>query len=193
MNVNQLAEAILKEVGGKGNIKELFHCVTRLRFYLKDRSVIDAERIKKLDGVLGVQFQTEQLQIIIGNDVENVYNAMINKVGFVMDDVTAEKKQKMRIGGLFETISAIILPVIPVMAGTGILKGVITIMTSYLGFEAASDLIQMLTIAADVVFYFMPFFIAWSAAKRFKTDTALALALAINAARAVLGGLFKKK
>lgn len=178
MNVNQLAEAILKEVGGKGNIKELFHCVTRLRFYLKDRSVIDAERIKKLDGVLGVQFQTEQLQIIIGNDVENVYNAMINKVGFVMDDVTAEKKQKMRIGGLFETISAIILPVIPVMAGTGILKGVITIMTSYLGFEAASDLIQMLTIAADVVFYFMPFFIAWSAAKRFKTDTALALALA---------------
>lgn len=72
MNVNQLAEAILKEVGGKGNIKELFHCVTRLRFYLKDRSVIDAERIKKLDGVLGVQFQTEQLQIIIGNDVENV-------------------------------------------------------------------------------------------------------------------------
>ena len=90
MNVNQLAEAILKEVGGKGNIKELFHCVTRLRFYLKDRSVIDAERIKKLDGVLGVQFQTEQLQIIIGNDVENVYNAMINKVGFVMVDVTAE-------------------------------------------------------------------------------------------------------
>ena len=80
-----------------------------------------------------------------------------------MDDVTAEKKQKMRIGGLFETISAIILPVIPVMAGTGILKGVITIMTSYLGFETASDLIQMLTIAADVVFYFMPFFIAWSA------------------------------
>ena len=53
MNVNQLAEAILKEVGGKGNIKELFHCVTRLRFYLKDRSVIDAERIKKLEGVLG--------------------------------------------------------------------------------------------------------------------------------------------
>ena len=61
------------------------------------------------------------------------------------------------------------------MAGTGILKGIITIMTSYLGFDSASALIKMMTIAADCVFYFLPFFIAWSAAKRFKTDTALAL------------------
>lgn len=178
MNVNRLAEQIIKEVGGKENIKELFHCVTRLRFYLKDRSVVDTERIKNLEGVLGVQSQTEQLQVIIGNDVEMVYNAIINQVGFVMDDVTAEKKKKMRIGGIFETISAIILPIIPVLAGTGILKGIITIMTSYCGFDNASDLIRIMTIASDVVFYFLPFFIAWSAAKRFKTDTALALALA---------------
>ena len=175
MNADKLAERIIKEVGGKNNIKEMFHCVTRLRFYLKDRSVVDEERIKKLDGVLGVQFATDQLQIIIGNEVGTVYNAIINKVGFIMDDATAEKKKKMRIGGIFETISAIILPVIPAMAGTGILKGIITIMTSYLGFDSASTLIKMMTIAADCVFYFLPFFIAWSAAKRFKTDTALAL------------------
>ena len=175
MNADKLAERIVKEVGGKNNIKEMFHCVTRLRFYLKDRSVVDEERIKKLDGVLGVQFATDQLQIIIGNEVGTVYNAIINKVGFIMDDATAEKKKKMRIGGIFETISAIILPVIPAMAGTGILKGIITIMTSYLGFDSASTLIKMMTIAADCVFYFLPFFIAWSAAKRFKTDTALAL------------------
>ena len=175
MNADKLAERIVKEVGGKNNIKEMFHCVTRLRFYLKDRSVVDEERIKKLDGVLGVQFATDQLQIIIGNEVGTVYNAIINKVGFIMDDATAEKKKKMRIGGIFETISAIILPVIPAMAGTGILKGIITIMTSYLGFDSASALIKMMTIAADCVFYFLPFFIAWSAAKRFKTDTALAL------------------
>ena len=175
MNADKLAEQIIKEVGGKNNIKEMFHCVTRLRFYLKDRSVVDEERLKKLDGVLGVQFATDQLQIIIGNEVGNVYNAIINKVGFIMDDATQEKKKKMRIGGIFETISAIILPVIPAMAGTGILKGIITIMTSYLGFDSASTLIKMMTIAADCVFYFLPFFIAWSAAKRFKTDTALAM------------------
>ena len=108
MNADKLAEQIVKEVGGKNNIKEMFHCVTRLRFYLKDRSVVDEERIKKLDGVLGVQFATDQLQIIIGNEVGNVYNAIINKVGFIMDDATQEKKKKMRIGGIFETISAII-------------------------------------------------------------------------------------
>lgn len=156
MNADKLAERIVKEVGGKNNIKEMFHCVTRLRFYLKDRSVVDEERIKKLDGVLGVQFATDQLQIIIGNEVGTVYNAIINKVGFIMDDATAEKKKKMRIGGIFETISAIILPVIPAMAGTGILKGIITIMTSYLGFDSASTLIKMMTIAADCVFYFLP-------------------------------------
>lgn len=175
MNTERLAAQILKEVGGKDNIKEMFHCVTRLRFYLKDRSVVDAERLKALDGVLGVQDQTEQLQIVIGNEVSNVYNAIINKTGFIMDETTKEKKEKMRIGGIFETISAIILPVIPAMAGTGILKGVSTIMTSYLGFDAASTLIQMINIASDAVFYFLPFFIAWSAARRFKTDTAMAL------------------
>mgnify|MGYP005860713801 CR=1 FL=1 len=86
MNADKLAERIVKEVGGKNNIKEMFHCVTRLRFYLKDRSVVDEERIKKLDGVLGVQFATDQLQIIIGNEVGTVYNAIINKVGFIMAD-----------------------------------------------------------------------------------------------------------
>ena len=169
MNADKLAERIVKEVGGKNNIKEMFHCVTRLRFYLKDRSVVDEERIKKLDGVLGVQFATDQLQIIIGNEVGTVYNAIINKVGFIMDDATAEKKKKMRIGGIFETISAIILPVIPAMAGTGILKGSGQVLCR------KPALIKMMTIAADCVFYFLPFFIAWSAAKRFKTDTALAL------------------
>ena len=73
MNIDRLADQILKEVGGKDNIKEMFHCVTRLRFYLKDRSVVNPDRLKALDGVLGVQGQTEQLQIIIGNEVEALY------------------------------------------------------------------------------------------------------------------------
>lgn len=178
MNVNQLAADIIKEAGGSHNIKELFHCVTRLRFYLKDTSVIDVERIKRLEGVLGVQFQTEQLQIIIGNEVETVYKAIISKTGFVMDEETKEKKDKMRIGGIFETISAIILPIIPVMAGTGLLKGIVTIMTSFLGVDPSSDLISVLNIIADTVFYFMPFFIAYTSAIRFKANIPMALLLA---------------
>lgn len=178
MNFKQTASEIVKEVGGKGNIKEMFHCVTRLRFYLKDRSVVDLDRIKKIDGVIGAQYQTEQLQIIIGNDVEQVYNEITNQIGFIHNEETLKQKQKLQFKGVFETMSAILLPVVPVLAGTGMVKGLITILTTYCGFDTASDFIQVLTIIGDCVFYFFPFLVAWSAAKRFKTDTACALALA---------------
>lgn len=178
MDAKKLAGQILKEVGGKDNIKEMFHCVTRLRFYLKDKSSVDLEKIKALDGVIGAQYQTEQLQIIIGNEVNAVYDAAVAQVGFVHNEETLAQKQKFKATGLFETMAAIFLPTIPVLAGTGMIKGLITILTSYCGFDAASDFIMVLTIAGDCVFYFFPFLVAWSASKRFKTDTACAMALA---------------
>lgn len=178
MDAKKLAGQILKEVGGKDNIKEMFHCVTRLRFYLKDRSKVDLEKVKALDGVMGVQFQAEQFQIIIGNEVNTVYEAVIAQTGFIHTEETLEQKKKFRVTGIFETMAAILLPVIPALAGAGMIKGLITILTSYCGVDAASDAIQVLTIAGDCVFYFLPFLVAWSASKRFKTDTACSLALA---------------
>lgn len=186
MNPDTLASQIIEAVGGKDNVREVFHCVTRLRFYLNDLSKADEERLKKTNGVLGVVNTTEQLQIIIGNEVDTVCNAVQAQLGPIdakakLDADVAKNKEEMkkfRIGGIFETISAIILPVIPAMAGTGILKGVVTIMTSYLGFASDDVLIQVLTMAADSVFYFMPFFLAWSSAKRFKTDVAMAMVVA---------------
>ena len=167
MNPDTLASQIIEAVGGKDNVREVFHCVTRLRFYLNDLSKADEERLKKTNGVLGVVNTTEQLQIIIGNEVDTVCNAVQAQLGPIdakakLDADVAKNKEEMkkfRIGGIFETISAIILPVIPAMAGTGILKGIVTIMTSYLGFASDDVLIQVLTMAADSVFYFMPFFL----------------------------------
>jgi len=178
MDAKKLAGQILKEVGGKENIKEMFHCVTRLRFYLKDKSTVDLEKIKALDGVLGAQYQAEQFQIIIGNEVNTVYDAVIAQTGFIHTEETLEQKKKFRVTGIFETMAAILLPVIPALAGAGMIKGLITILTSYCGVDATSDAIQVLTIAGDCVFYFLPFLVAWSASKRFKTDTACSLALA---------------
>lgn len=174
----KLASQIIKNVGGKDNIKEMFHCVTRLRFYLKDKSLVNLEGIKKLDGVIGAQYQTDQLQIIIGNEVNDVYDAAVGLIGFVHNEETLEQKKKFKATGIFETMAAIFLPVIPVLAGTGMIKGLITILTSYCGFTADMDFIKVITIAGDCVFYFFPFFIAWSASKRFKTNTAIAMALA---------------
>lgn len=178
MNIKQTAGMIVKAVGGKSNIKEMFHCVTRLRFYLKDESVVNLEEIKKIDGVLGAQYQTEQLQIIIGNDVEIVYDEIIKQIGFIHNEETLQTKQKFQLKGIFETMSAIFLPVVPVLAGTGMVKGLITILTSFCGVDPASEMITVLTIVGDCVFYFFPFLVAWSASKRFKTDTACAMALA---------------
>lgn len=178
MDVKKTASQILKEVGGKENIKEMFHCVTRLRFYLKDDKKVNLENIKKIDGVMGAQYQTEQLQIIIGNEVGSVYDAVSSITGFIHDNESMDKKKKFKASGIFEVMAAIFLPTIPVLAGTGMIKGLITILTSYCGFDAASDFIQVMTIAGDCVFYFFPFLVAWSASKRFKTDTACALALA---------------
>ncbi|MCI9480485.1 MAG: PTS transporter subunit EIIC [Lachnospiraceae bacterium] len=178
MDAKKLAGQILKEMGGKENIKEMFHCVTRLRFYLKDKSVVDLEKIKALDGVIGAQYQAEQFQIIIGNEVNTVYDAVVAKTGFIHTEETLAQKKKFRVTGIFETMAAILLPVIPALAGAGMIKGLITILTSYCGVNADSDAIQVLTIAGDCVFYFLPFLVAWSASKRFKTDTACSLALA---------------
>ena len=192
MNNDELAASIIEAVGGAGNVKEVFHCVTRLRFYLYDRSKADIDGLKKIPGVLGVANQTEQLQVIIGSTVGDVCDAAQRQLGQAPaatsassssfdDEVKQNKeiaKQKFRVGGIFETISACILPMIPALAGTGILKGIVTIMTSYLGFATDDPLIVVMTMTADVVFYFMPFFVAWAAAKRFKTDTAMALACA---------------
>ena len=205
MDYSTISAQIIEAVGGVDNVREAFHCVTRLRFYLINRSLVNEDQLKGIKGVLGVAGTTEQLQVIIGNEVGEVCSEVQRQVeaatgrsvsGISLDgvaeddDTSAQDKlaadvavnkaemQKFRIGGIFETISAIILPVIPALVGTGILKGILTIMMSYLGFTSDMDIIKIFSIASDVVFYFLPFFIAWSAARRFKTDTVMALMIA---------------
>lgn len=176
--MKELASNIIKNIGGKENIKEMFHCVTRLRFYLKDKSKVDLDEIKNIKGVIGAQYQTDQLQIIIGNKVQDVYDEITKQVGFIHDEKSIEKKEKFKVTGIFEILAGIFLPIIPALAGTGMLKGVIVLLTSYCGVDGSSETMQIISIASDCVFYFLPFLIAWSAAKKFNTNIPLALALA---------------
>lgn len=178
MNINELSKNIIKNIGGKANIKEMFHCVTRLRFYLKDKNKVNLAEIKKLDGIIGAQYNTEQLQIIIGNKVKDVHDEISNQVGFIHNEESIAKKKKFKATGIFEILASIFLPVIPALAGTGMLKGIIILLTMYCGLDGKSETMQVLSIASDCVFYFLPFLIAWSAAKKFNTNIPLALALA---------------
>lgn len=180
---SQTAQEILKLIGGAENVASAYHCITRLRFVLKDRSLADLDAIKKLDGVVGAQWSGNQLQIIIGQTVGEVYDAVCKAGNFekqetINENLDAPKKKKFKITDLFETMAAILLPVVPALAGGGMIKGIVTIMTMYCGFTDEQTVIKVLTMAGDCAFYFLPFLVAWSSAKRFKTNTALALAMA---------------
>lgn len=182
------SQQIIDIIGGSENITELFHCITRLRFYFKDKTKVNIEKLTKLKGVMGAQFVNDQLQIIIGPDVDDYYNEILVTHPELKKESSLEENndlgtkevesKKFQWKVIFETLSAIFLPVIPVLAGTGMLKGVLILITSYTKISANAGPMLVLNMAADTVFYFFPFFLAWSAAKRFKTDIPISLALA---------------
>ena len=182
-NYEEMSKNILQNIGGAENVSSAFHCITRLRFKLKDKSIANIDGLKAIDGVAGTQWSGDQLQIIIGQQVGEVYDELCKQGGFpeeqsINENLDTGIKKKFKFTDLFEVMAAILLPVVPALAGGGMIKGIVTIMTSYLGFAATDVVIQVLTIAGDCAFYFLPFLVAWSASKRFKTDTAMSIAMA---------------
>lgn len=186
-NYDDLANSILDKIGGKDNISFFTHCVTRLRFNLKDESLAQTEEIEKLKGVIGFQWQGGQLQIIIGNAVRDVYDAICKIAGISQDDdleaetVVKEKKTlKGIVGNVFDVISGCMVSVIPVMVASGFVRVIPTIcgpmMLNIMSDQG--DLYRILTIVGDAGFYFLPIFIAFSAAKRFKCSPYISMLLA---------------
>lgn len=120
MNYENTAKKILQRVGGKDNVISLVHCMTRLRFVLKDESIVDDEAVKKTKGVMGVMKKAGQYQIIIGNDVANVF-AELNKLGNFSNEAPKKEAIKTEKQNLFsrlmDTISGIMAPVIPAIIG----------------------------------------------------------------------------
>lgn len=183
MNQQQLAKDILSLVGGEENVGSVTHCYTRLRFNLKNNDLADKEKIESLDGVIRVQIQSGQFQVVIGNEVGKVYKEIEKQGDFdngESDNSNAvqEKKKGNIIGRFFEVIASIFTPIIPAIAGAGLVKGILGLITTLEWAPADSDIVAVLNIVADAVFYFLPFFLAVSAARKFKTNEFIALALA---------------
>lgn len=181
-NYAEISESILKSVGGKENVVRAYHCMTRLRLDVKDKGLVNIDEIEKINGIAGTQWNGNQLQIIVGQDVDDLYSVFCKASGIntemKIDENLDKTKSKFGINTIFQTMAAILLPVIPALAGAGMIKGIITILTSYCGVDSASALITVMTMAGDCAFYFLPFLVAWSASKRFETNTALAISLA---------------
>ncbi|MCD2224508.1 beta-glucoside-specific PTS transporter subunit IIABC [Listeria cossartiae] len=181
MNNQELAKEILALVGGEKNITDVMHCYTRLRFHLKKIDLADKEKIEELPGVINVQIQSGQFQVVIGNKVSKVYKELIKLGEFKQGDsseITVEKKKGNLIGRFFEVISTIFSPIVPAIAGAGMLKGLLGLVTVLGWVEPTSSVVTMLQIISDCVFYFLPFFLAVSAARIFKTNEFIAVAVA---------------
>ena len=179
MKNEELAKVILELVGGKRNVRNLTHCVTRLRFTLFDDKKADKKSIENLDGVLGVQEQGGQFQVIIGSKVNKVYQELAAMVDLSenKEDGTQGKKKSF-VSNLLETISSILIPSLPPVIGGGMIKGFLFMFWEFGWIEWGSDIFNLLNIVSDGMFYFYPFLLAVSAAKRFQTNPYMALAIA---------------
>ena len=172
MDYESVAKKILQRVGGAENVTGLVHCMTRLRFNLKDESIVDDEAVKKTKGVMGVMKKGGQYQIIIGNDVGYVYEEL-NKLGKFSNQVPKKKEnsteKKNILTMLMDTISGIMTPVIPAIIGAAMIKVLLTLLPMIGVLNTSGDTYQLLTVIGDGAFFFMPVLIAVSASKKFGT------------------------
>ena len=182
MDYANVAKKILQRVGGKENVISLVHCMTRLRFTLKDESIVDDEAVKKTKGVMGVMKKAGQYQIIIGNDVANVF-AELNKLGNFSNEAPKKAPQKQEKKGivsmLMDTISGIMAPVIPAIIGAAMIKVLLTLLPMIGVLDTEGNTYNLLSVMGDGAFFFMPVLIAISASKKFGTNMYYAASIAL--------------
>lgn len=178
MSNKELALQILKNIGGENNIANLTHCATRLRFNLKDNKKANLNILDNIEGVLKAQIKSGQLQVVIGAKVKSIYEE-IGKIANLSDtDTSDSEKKKFSLNSIIETIAGIFSPCVPVLIGCGMIKSLSAILVNFNLVNSKSGFMTTINLIGDLVFYFLPFFLALSAAKKFKTHQYLAIALA---------------
>ncbi|WP_440109509.1 beta-glucoside-specific PTS transporter subunit IIABC [Paenibacillus sp. QZ-Y1] len=193
-NYDQLAKDILSGVGGSGNVNSVFHCVTRLRFKLKDESVAKTEELKNLPGVITVMQSGGQYQVVIGNEVPDVYKAVV-KVGNLPAEgqVPEEQENSGNKVGLFsrfiDMISGVFTPLLGLLAATGMIKGFTAMFLSFGWVAETSGTYQLLNATGDCLFFFFPIFLGYTAIKKFGGSPFLGMAIGASLVYPTLAGL----
>ncbi len=180
-NYDQLAKDVVSKVGGVENINSLFHCVTRLRFKLKDTSKADKESIQKMKGVLTVVEGNGQFQVVIGNEVADVFDTVLKMYPEIKSEAKVNDIEEKPSGNIvtraFNTMASIFTPIIIALAGSGMIKALLVILTTYGFMDKAGSTYKILSAAGNSVFYFLPLFLAFSAAKTFKVNPFISVAI----------------
>jgi len=191
------AAAIIAAVGGEANIDSLYHCVTRLRFGLKDNSKADQAALTAISPVMGVNEAGSQYQVIIGNDVPDVYRAIVADLprlatGDSVDGAAAAagtgEKKKLHTRFL-DFISGTFAPILPAIAGAGLLKGILALSNSFGWVDPASQTFLIFSAIADAVFFFLPIIVAVSAARKLGANPYVAASLGGTLVYPALGAL----
>ncbi|PAF23214.1 PTS beta-glucoside transporter subunit EIIBCA [Terribacillus saccharophilus] len=192
MNHRKTADEILQLIGGESNVQSVIHCMTRLRFNLYDNSKADRQALEQVDGVLGSNISGSQFQLIIGNEVPKVYKEIISNSNLSESKSTeGESKQKKNvISSIFDVISGVFTPILPAIAGAGMIKGIAALLVTFGWLQEASQTYQILTVIGDGAFYFLPILLAISAARKFGSNPYVAAAIGAAILHPTLTAMF---
>ena len=176
MDYKKIANEILDLIGGSKNVATLEHCSTRLRFSLVDKSVVDVEKIKKIKGVMGV-VDGSQFQIVIGNNVVEVSDTLLKICPLSGNQGIEAKKDDRKWGAkLLEFIISVFQPLVPAIAGAGVLKSVLLLLSMFGLLASDSSVYTALAAISDATFYFLPIMVAVTTANALKSNRLVAVA-----------------
>ena len=178
MDYKKTASEVLKNIGGEENVSHFEHCSTRLRFTLKDSSKANVEALKNIKGVLGV-VMTAQCQVIIGNNVVEVYDEILKIASFTTGNSTKDDSGKDQKFGekVMDFITGVFQPVVPAIAGAGVLKSLLSLFVLIGILDNTSSTYTVFNNIGDSALYFIPLLVANSAAKKLKCNQMVAISL----------------
>lgn len=181
---DQLSQGIVELMGGRANITWFTHCVTRLRFTVKDRGMVRKEDVEALPGVVGAQWSADQFQIIIGPDVLDAYEQIRKENGFEAAEAVDENldanltaSKKFSIGAVIDGISGCITPLLPMLCGSGMIKVLLVILVQLGILTAEHPTYVTLNFVADAAFYFLPVAVGVTGAKKFGANVSIGVML----------------
>lgn len=179
MKYENLAQEIVEKVGGEENINSLTHCITRLRFKLKDESKADTEFLKNHDEIVTVMQSSGQYQVVIGNHVPDVYDAItkVTHLDSASDDQSQEKGSGNILNRFIDLISGIFQPILGILAAAGMIKGFAALFLALGWLTESSGTYQILFALGDALFYFFPVFLGFTAAKKFGSNHFIGMAI----------------
>lgn len=189
MKYEKLAKDIIENVGGKDNVNSLTHCITRLRFKLKDESKANTEVLKNMDGVVTVVKSGGQYQVVIGNHVPDIYADVVAIGGFGAASEEESNEKLSPFNAFIDIISGVFQPVLGVLCATGMIKGLNAVLLAAGIVEATSSTYMVLNAIGDCLFYFFPVFLGFTAAKKFKLNQFIGMAIGASLVYPTIAGV----